>query len=222
MITLTDVKKDAGIRALIEAANRHLEVLGYTDHGPRHVGYVCNTAGKVLEALGYEARLVELASIAGYVHDVGNGINRNNHGLSGAVLLFPLLLKLDMPMEDVIEIVTAVGNHEEQTGAVTSPVVAALVLADKSDAHRSRVRNLKPDTSDIHDRVNFAIGQNQLAVDPEKRVISHRITMDESSSVLEYLQIYMTRIAMCEKAAAYLGCSFELVINGRAINSRPR
>ncbi|HML47340.1 MAG TPA: HD domain-containing protein [Clostridia bacterium] len=198
MITLADVKKDTGIRALIDAGNRHLEGLGYTDHGPRHVGYVSKTAGKVLEALGFEARLVELATIAGYVHDVGNSINRNNHGLSGAVLLFPLLLKLDMPMEDVVEIVTAVGNHEEQTGTVTSPIIAALVLADKSDAHRSRVRGLKPDPSDIHDRVNFAIVQNQLTVDAEKRVICHRIAMDTSSSVLEYLQIYMTRIAMCE------------------------
>lgn len=222
MITLVQIKKDPGIRALIDAGNRHLEVLGYTDHGPRHVGYVSRTAGKVLETLGYEPRLVELATIAGYVHDVGNSINRNNHGLSGATLLFPLLLKLDMPIEDVLEIVTAVGNHEEQTGAVTSPVVAALVLGDKSDAHRSRVRNMSPDRDDIHDRVNFAIGHNQLSVDVDTRVISHRLTMDESSSVLEYLQIYMSRIAMCERAAAYLGCTFDLVINERAINSRPR
>jgi metal-dependent HD superfamily phosphatase/phosphodiesterase len=222
VITCADIRKDPGIRALIDAANRHLAVLGYTDHGPRHVGFVSHNSRKILESLAYDARVLELAAIAGYVHDVGNGINRNGHGPSGAGLLFPLLLKLDMPVEEVVEIITAVGNHEEDTGTVTSPIAAALVIADKADAHRSRVRNQRPEPGDIHDRVNFAIQQNQLIVDAQARVIRNALVMNETSSVLEYLQIYMSRIAMCEKAASYLGCTFDLIINGNSINARTR
>lgn len=222
MITLQEIRQHEDIKALIRAGNRYLEALGYTDHGPRHVSYVSRTAASILKALGYSQREVELAAIAGWVHDVGNSVNRHNHGPNGAVMLLPILRGMGMDMNDVMEIITAVGNHEEQSGFVSSAVSAALVLGDKSDAHKTRVRGGKPDPSDIHDRVNFSIQENRVEVDRKARVIRHELTMDESSSVMEYLQIYHSRIVMCEQAARFLKCSFELVINGQVVNNRPR
>ena len=221
MITLQDIKQNEAIRVLIRAGNRYLEAMGYTEHGPRHVGYVSHTASGILRALGYSPREVELAAIAGWVHDVGNSVNRHDHGPLGATLLLPILRETGMELADVMEIITAVGNHEEQSGFISSAVSAALALGDKSDAHKSRVRNGKPDMTDIHDRVNFAIQANHVSVDRQKRVIRHELTMDDTSSVMEYLQIYMSRIVMCEKAAAFLRCSFDLVINGQSINNGP-
>jgi len=222
MVTLQDIKQSEDIKALIRAGNRYLEALGYTDHGPRHVSYVSKTASGILKALGYSPREVELAAIAGWVHDVGNSVNRHNHGPLGAVILLPILKETGMDMNDVMEIITAVGNHEEQSGFISSAVSAALALGDKSDAHKTRVRHGRPDPSDVHDRVNFSIQENDVIVDRKNRVIRHELTMDESSSVMEYLQIYMSRIVMCEQAAAVLKCSFDLVINGQSINNRPR
>ena len=222
MVTLQDIRQNEDIKALIRAGNRYLEALGYTDHGPRHVSYVSRTAASILKALGYSQREVELAAIAGWVHDVGNSVNRHNHGPNGAVMLLPILRGMGMDMNDVMEIITAVGNHEEQSGFVSSAVSAALVLGDKSDDHKSRVRGGKPDPNDIHDRVNFSIQENRVEVDRRERVIRHELTMDDSSSVMEYLQIYHSRIVMCEQAAAFLKCSFDLVINGRPVNNRPR
>ena len=207
MITLQEIKKNETIKALVLAGNRYLEAMGYTDHGPRHLGYVSHTASMLLRELGYSEREVELAAIAGWVHDVGNSVNRHDHGPNGAVLLFPILRETGMDVNDVVEIITAVGNHEEQSGFVSSAVSAALAIADKSDAHKSRVRNGRPDPTDIHDRVNFSIQEN-------------RVTVDDSSSVLEFLSIYMSRITMCEQAAAFLGQRFELCINGRTVNNR--
>ena len=222
MITLQDIRQHEDIQAMIRAGNRYLEALGYTDHGPRHVSYVSRTASSILRALGYSQREVELAAIAGWVHDVGNSVNRHDHGPNGAVMLLPILRGMGMDMNDVMEIITAVGNHEEQSGFVSSAVSAALVLGDKSDAHKTRVRGGKPDPNDIHDRVNFSIQENRVEVDRRERVIRHELTMDESSSVMEYLQIYHSRIVMCEQAARFLHCSFELVINGQVVNNRPR
>ena len=222
MITLQDIKQNDSIKALIRAGNRYLEALEYTDHGPRHVSYVSKTASGILKALGYSPREVELAAIAGWVHDVGNSVNRHNHGPLGAVLLMPILKETGMDMNDVMEIITAVGNHEEQSGFISSAVSAALALGDKSDAHKTRVRGGKPDPTDVHDRVNFSIQENDVIVDRKNRVIRHELTMDETSSVMEYLQIYMSRIVMCEQAAAFLHCSFDLVINGQSINNRPK
>ena len=222
MITLQDIRQHEDIQAMIRAGNRYLEALGYTDHGPRHVSYVSRTASSILRALGYSQREVELAAIAGWVHDVGNSVNRHDHGPNGAVMLLPILRGMGMDMNDVMEIITAVGNHEEQSGFVSSAVSAALVLGDKSDAHKTRVRGGKPDPNDIHDRVNFSIQENRVEVDRRARVIRHELTMDDSSSVMEYLQIYHSRIVMCEQAARFLHCSFELVINGQVVNNRPR
>ena len=220
MITLQEIKQNVSIKALVRAGNRYLEALGYTDHGPRHLGYVSRTASGILKSLGYSEREVELAAIAGWVHDVGNSVNRHDHGPNGAILLFPLLREIGMDIEDVMIIITAVGNHEEQSGTVSSAVSAALAIADKSDAHKSRVRNGRPDVGDILDRVNFAIQENSVIVDRKHKIIRQELKMDESSSVLEYLSIYLPRILMCEKAAEFLGQHFELFINDRPVNNR--
>ena len=220
MITLQEIKQNESIKALVRAGNRYLETLGYTDHGPRHLGYVSRTASGILKSLGYSEREVELAAIAGWVHDVGNSVNRHDHGPNGAILLFPLLREIGMDIEGVMIIITAVGNHEEQSGTVSSAVSAALAIADKSDAHKSRVRNGRPDVGDIHDRVNFAIQENSVIVDRKHKIIRQELKMDESSSVLEYLSIYLPRILMCEKAAEFLGQHFELFINDRPVNNR--
>ena len=220
MITLQEIKQNESIKALVRAGNRYLETLGYTDHGPRHLGYVSRTASGILKSLGYSEREVELAAIAGWVHDVGNSVNRHDHGPNGAILLFPLLREIGMDIEDVMIIITAVGNHEEQSGTVSSAVSAALAIADKSDAHKSRVRNGRPDVSDIHDRVNFSIQENSVIVDRKHKIIRQELKMDDSSSVLEYLSIYLPRILMCERAAELLGQHFELFINDRPVNNR--
>ena len=220
MITLQEIKQNESIKALVRAGNRYLETLGYTDHGPRHLGYVSRTASGILKSLGYSEREVELAAIAGWVHDVGNSVNRHDHGPNGAILLFPLLREIGMDIEDVMIIITAVGNHEEQSGTVSSAVSAALAIADKSDAHKSRVRNGRPDVGDIHDRVNFSIQENSVTVDRKHKIIRQELKMDESSSVMEYLSIYLPRILMCEKAAEFLGQHFELFINDRPVNNR--
>ncbi len=218
-MTLQEIKQNESIRALVRAGNNYLEAMGYTDHGPRHIGYVSNTAKKVLESLGYDQHQVELAAIAGWVHDVGNAINRHNHGPNGAILLHPLLREMGMPIDDVVSIITAVGNHEEQSGFISNAISAALVIGDKSDAHKSRVRNGKPDVTDIHDRVNFAIQENSVTIHPEQKIIRQTLVMDDTSSVMEYMTIYLERIQMCEAAADFLGQSFELYINGNKVNN---
>ncbi len=220
MITLADIKQNENIRALIKAGNRYLEHLGYTDHGPRHLSYVSRTASHILIQLGYSEREIELAAIAGWVHDVGNSINRHDHGPNGAIMLFPILREAGMTINDALEVVTAVGNHEEESGTASSAVSAALIIADKSDAHKSRVRNGSPDPTDIHDRVNFAIQKNEVIVNRKTRVIRQSLVMDTTSSVLEYLSIYLPRILMCEKAARFLKQEFELEINGHPVNNQ--
>ena len=220
MITLKQLQQNESIRALVLAGNRYLAAMGYTDHGPRHVGYVSHTASYILRELGYSDREVELAAIAGWVHDVGNSVNRHDHGPNGAVLLFPILREAGMDINDVVEIITAVGNHEEQSGFISSPVSAALAIGDKSDAHKSRVRDGKPEPGDPHDRVNFAIQENRVIVDREHGCIRQELQMDNTSSVLEFLSLYMSRIMMCEQAATFLGQRFELLINGRPVNKQ--
>ncbi len=221
MVTLSDVKQNEAIKAMIRASNHYLDVLGYTDHGPRHLSYVSRTASGVLKALGYSEREIELAAIAGWVHDVGNTVNRHDHGPNGAVLLYPVLRETGMDIQDVVEIITAVGNHEEQSGTITSAVSAALVIGDKSDAHKSRVRGGKPDMTDMHDRVNFSIQENTVSVDRKARIIRQELQMDDTSSVMEYLSIYLPRILMCESACQFLGQRFELMINDRPVNNQP-
>ena len=217
-ITLEQVKTNKAIHDLIEVANNNLQIMGYTEHGLRHVGYVSRTTANILRELGYDERVVELGAIAGWLHDIGNAVNRKNHGLSGATLAFQLLNNLGMDMTEIGIITGAIGNHEEETGLPVSAVSAALIIADKSDAHRSRVRMSRADKSDIHDRVNLSIKKNSLVVDKQKRKIRLILFMDKSSSLMEYLQIYLSRMILSEKASAFLDCSFELVINGEVIN----
>ncbi|MBQ6474695.1 MAG: HD domain-containing protein [Clostridia bacterium] len=221
MLTLSDIRNDLEITQLINAANNVLKEMGYTDHGPRHTGYVCKTTQDILSALGYDERTVELGAIAGWIHDIGNAINRDNHGVTGAQMVYFLLTARKMDYEEVCRICSAIGNHEEQNGTVVSELSAALILADKSDAHRSRVRRGKYDPSDIHDRVNYAIQKSRLRVDAQERLILFEVTMDNTSSILEFLKIYLSRMNMCEHAAAYLGCRFSLMINGMPINQIP-
>ncbi len=218
MLTLTDIRNDAEITQLINSANHVLKQIGYTDHGPRHTGYVSRVTEQILKTLGYDERTVELGAIAGWIHDIGNAVNRTNHGITGAQMVYFLLTARGMDYEEVCRIVSAIGNHEEQNGRVVSEISAALVIADKSDAHRTRVRRGHYDPNDIHDRVNYAISQSTLKVDPEHKIITFEMTMDETSSITEFLQIYLSRMRMCEEAAAFLDCRFRLVMNGMSVN----
>lgn len=219
-ITLESIKADRDFRALIETANNNLEIMGYTEHGLRHVGYVSHTTANILRELGYDDRTVELGAITGWIHDIGNVVNRKNHGLSGATIAFELLNEKGMDMREIATVVGAIGNHEEETGLPVSAVSAALIIADKSDAHRTRVRRNNYNENDIHDRVNMSIKKNSLLIDKKRKVIRLAIIMDETSALMEYLQIYLTRMILSEKAAAFLGYSFELVINGALINRK--
>jgi metal-dependent HD superfamily phosphatase/phosphodiesterase len=193
-----------------------LEMIGYTDHGPRHVGHVSRIAGEILSKLGKPERRAELARIAGWVHDIGNMVNRKYHGLNGSVLLFPILCDIGFPVEEACEICAAVGFHEEETGAPISDISAALIIADKVDAHRARVRMKQYSPNDIHDRVNYAIQSTKLTVSGGNITIDY--AMNDSASPMEFLSIYMTRMQMCEKSARFLGCSFTLRINGVKLN----
>lgn len=220
-ITLDDVKNNREFAALIDRANFNLEKMGYTEHGIRHVGYVSKTTANILREVGCGERTIELGAIAGWIHDIGNAVNRLNHGLTGAVMSMSLLQNMGMDMEEISLIMAAIGNHEEQSGVPVSEVSAALILADKSDTHRSRVRRKNFSVNDIHDRVNMSIKKNYLAVNQSDKTIRLLIIMDhEMSSIMDYFEIYLSRMILCEKAAQYLGYKFELVINGRVINNQ--
>ena len=219
-ITLNDVKENDEFKQLINASNNSLKVLGYTEHGLRHVGYVSKTTANILSTLGFPQRTVELGAIAGWIHDIGNAINRKHHGLTGSLLAYDILVRMGMDAGEVALIISAIGNHEEETGTPVNEVAAALILADKSDAHRSRVRRETADRKDIHDRVNLSIKKNYLAIDKNKKTSRLVIQMDNTSATMEYFQIYLSRMVLSEKAAAFLGYWFELVINGNVINRR--
>jgi metal-dependent HD superfamily phosphatase/phosphodiesterase len=222
IITLKDIQKNPVIAAMVAQANDCLEQMGYTDHGPRHVGYVARITADILHKLGYPERMVELGRIAGWTHDVGNLINRYGHAQHGASIMFPVLREIGMPLDEVLVLVSAIGNHDEQNGAPVSAVSAALIIADKVDAHRARVRRNRYDFNDIHDRVNYSIRRTRVTVDADERIIRYYCFMDQSSSVKDFLTIYMSRMTLAEHAARYLGCTFELVINDMLINNTPQ
>jgi metal-dependent HD superfamily phosphatase/phosphodiesterase len=219
-ISLEQIKSNYEIRTLIKAANDNLEHMGYTEHGLRHVGFVSNTTANMLKELGYDDRTVELGAIAGWMHDIGNAINRKCHSQTGSTLSYSILRRLDMDISEIVTILGAIGNHEEEDGIPVNPVSAAVIIADKSDAHRTRVRRNSPRAAlnDIHDRVNLSIKKNSLIVDKDAKIIRLILIMDQSSTPMEYMQTYLTRMIMCENAAAFLGCVFELVINDVIIN----
>ena len=188
---------------------------GYTEHSHRHISIVSKRAGDILEKLGYPERTVELTRIAGYLHDIGNCVNRTDHAHSGAIMAYNILKEMGMPVEERTEIMMAIGNHDENTGTAVSDISAALILADKSDVHRDRVTNTNMSTFDIHDRVNYAVTDANLEIDAEYRKVILKLTIDtQICPVLDYFQIFMDRTMMSKYAAKYLHIWFELVING--------
>ena len=215
MITLKDIKENQELDALIRGSQKQLNAIGYTEHGHRHISIVSKRAGDILEKLGYPERTVELARIAGYMHDIGNCVNRVDHAHSGAIMAYNILKEMEMPVDERIEIMMAIGNHDENTGTAISDISAALILADKSDVHRDRVVNKNLSTFDIHDRVNYAVTNAELEIDEKERKIILNLTIDTNiCPVLDYFEIFMQRTMMSKYAAKYLKVWFELVING--------
>ncbi|MBR2850518.1 MAG: HD domain-containing protein, partial [Clostridia bacterium] len=202
MICFDDVKKNEDIRTYITAADASLSALGYTEHSFAHVTKVAESAAEILEALDYDARTVEIAKIAAYLHDIGNLVNREEHSQSGAVMAFRILDNLGMPPEEIATVVTAIGNHDEGTGVAVNAVAAALIIADKTDVRRTRVRNRDFSTFDIHDRVNYSVFDTSLEMDKEKREVRLSIKIDtEISSIMDYFEIFLGRMIMCRKSA---------------------
>lgn len=215
MITFSDIKNNTEINTYIKKGDELLGVMGFTDHSAVHATKVAETAAKILEKLGYSEKDAELARIAGYIHDIGNAVNRVDHAQTGAVMAFNILSKLNMAPEEIATIVSAIGNHDESTGSAVNPVSAALILADKTDVRRSRVRNKEFVFFDIHDRVNYAVEQSKVIIDEEKRSIELELMIDmKISSLIEYFEIFLTRMIMCRRAADFLNIKFELIANG--------
>ena len=214
MVTYEQIKNDKAVRAYISAADESLIALGYTEHSFGHVIKVAECAGDILSSLGYDEHTVELAKIAGVLHDIGNLVNRSEHSQSGAVMAFRILDNMGMPAADIATIVTAIGNHDEGTGVPVNAVAAALILADKSDVRSSRVRNKNTVSYDIHDRVNYAVFESKLDVNKEDKLIKLTLKIDTLvCPVMEYFEIFMQRMLLCRKAAEKLGLQFRLIIN---------
>ena len=215
-ITYEEIKKNDTINTYIKQADLNLTALGFTEHSFPHVCKVAEMAGMILEKLGYDERQVELAKIAGYMHDIGNVVNRIDHAQSGAVMSFRILDKMGAEDEDIATIVAAIGNHDESTAFPVNPVAAALIIADKSDVRESRVRDAADITSDIHDRVNYAVKEQHLTVVPEdKKIVLTLEINNDISEVMEYFEIFMGRMKLCKKAAEKLGMKFKLIINSQ-------
>ena len=218
LVSLKEVKHNPIFSAYIKRASLNMEAMGYTEHGLRHVGLVSSIAENVLLRLGYPKREAELAAIAGYLHDCGNAISRQNHGQSSALLVSPILIEMGMDFDEVSIIASALGNHEEEYGYPVNNISAAVILADKSDVHRTRVKNENVETFGIHDRVSYAAVKSFLDVNKETSLITLFLTIEtEICPVMEYFEIFMTRMIMCRKAANVLGCSFKLEINGASL-----
>ena len=214
MITYEDIKSNTNIRTYIKKADEALNAIGYTEHSFAHVTKVAETAGDILKRTGHSEHEIELAKIAGFMHDIGNLVNRSEHSQSGAIMAFRILDNLDMPAEDIATVVTAIGNHDEGTGIPVDDVSAALILADKTDVRRSRVRNSEEISADIHDRVNYSVTSSSLDIDNNLKTITLVLDIDTTlGSVMDYFEIFLTRMLMCRKAAEKLGYGFKLIIN---------
>ena len=215
MITLEQVKNHPDVKVYIKKANDFLGVIGYTEHGERHGNYVAKNARRILVELGYDSNTCELAAIAGYIHDIGNVVNRYSHPEHSAYLASQFLKELGMPVEERVIVMSAVGSHDEGTCDIVSPVAAALIIADKSDVHRSRVRSVKEIKFDIHDRVNYAVTKSELHMDAQKKVITLKLDIDkEISDMVEYFEIFTGRMVACRRAARLLGCTFDVDVSG--------
>lgn len=206
------------INCYLEQGNRILGALGYTDHSRKHTAKVAVTAGRILKKLGYDDHTVELARIAGYMHDIGNSINRVDHAHTGALMAFQLLRDWGAPPEDIALIISAIGQHDEGSGTAVDPISAAVILADKTDVRRNRVRNPVPESFDKHDRVNYAALTNRLHIDIHKKIITLEIELDEEiCSMIDYFEIFLDRMLMCKRAAEVLGLRFKMTANGSKI-----
>jgi len=218
IVTIEELKKNPQVKSLIAKTDEYLGVIGYTEHGERHATLSANIAYNIMQRLKKSEREANLAAISAYLHDIGNVINRDYHAQTGAIIAYNILLDMRMPIDDVMEVVAAIGNHDEKNGQPISDICAAVILADKSDVHFSRVRNLEMIRLDIHDRVNYAAKSSFLRVDPEKKTISLEIKIDTSiSQVMEYFEIFLSRMVVCRRAAEFLKMKFELEINGQRL-----
>jgi len=214
-VTLAEVASSPDVVAMIEVADEYLGAIGYTEHGFRHANLVSHISGNIMKRLGYDERMVELAEIAGFMHDVGNCIGRDHHGVSSAILAREVLRGLGMDPVETIHVMNAIGNHEEESGTPGNPIGAATIIADKSDVHHTRVRNMEPASFDIHDRVNFSASRSFLRVDAHARTLTLELDIDtEQSQVMEYFEIFMSRMQMCRAAAEVLDATFHLQMNG--------
>ena len=214
MVTYDQIKNDKDIKTYTMMADQTLSALGFTEHSLPHVTRAADVAGRILTKLGYDKRTVELAKIAGYMHDIGNTVNRVDHAQSGAIMAFRILTNMDMPAAEISRIVSAIGNHDEGTAFPVNELAAALILADKSDVRRSRVRNKDKNTFDIHDRVNYAVEKSKLTLSAKTKKFILHLTIDESiSHISEYFEIFLNRMLLCRKAADYFGYTFEVNIN---------
>lgn len=217
-ITFEDISSSEEIRTYIKQADASLEALGFTEHNFAHVTKCAEVAGRLLKELGYSDHEVELVKIAAYMHDIGNVINRVDHAQSGAVMAFRLLDKMGMEAKDTAAVITAIGNHDEKTAYPVNALAAALIIADKTDVRRSRVRNRDTIYTDIHDRVNYAVEKSEICLDTESKSITLYLTIDtEISAVMDYFEIFIDRMLLCRKAADFLGLTFKLDINGSAL-----
>ena len=213
-VTFEDIRMNLSIKTYIKKADDSLKEIGYTEHSFTHVLNVSRDAGRILEILNYSPRDIELARIAGYMHDIGNIVSRIEHAQTGAVMAFRILDNLGMDTEDIADVITAIGNHDESTGVPINAIAAALILADKSDVRRSRVRNDDATSFDIHDRVNYSVQSSSLVTDPIKKTITLSLQIDTSwCSVMDYFEIFLGRMLLCRKAAEKLGLQFKLHIN---------
>ncbi len=214
ILTLEDVQNHPAVTAYIRKANENLGALGYTEHGFRHTDMVAHTAYRVMDKMGFSRREAELAAIAGYLHDIGNVVERSHHYYTGAVIAMGLLREMGMDELEIAEVASAIGNHDEVNGRPVSNVSAAVILADKADVHRSRVQNRDFATFDIHDRVNYAVEESMLELEPADRIITLKLKIDTSiSRVMEYFEIFLVRMMLCRRAADFLSTRFSLVIN---------
>lgn len=212
------IKNDPEIRCYIKEADKSLISLGYTEHSFQHVTLVAETAGSILEQLGFDSRQADLARIAGFLHDIGNLVNRVEHSQSSAIMAMNLLQQRGFPPEEIAPIISAIGNHDEGTGTPVNEIAAALILADKADVRRTRVRNRDITSFDIHDRVNFSVTKSELDICPEEQIACLNLSIDtEVGSVMEYFEIFMQRMLLCRKAARKLGLTFKLLINDQIL-----
>ena len=218
MLTYEDVKNNSAVRTYIQRADESLTALGYTEHSFAHVTAVAENAAYILSTLGYPERTVELAKIAGFLHDIGNLVNRVDHSQSGAVMAFRILDNMGMDPSDVAAVITAIGHHDDSTAFPVNAIAAALILADKTDVRRSRVRNKDMSTFDIHDRVNYSVERSEVLLDVESKTITLSLSINtEMCAVMDYFEIFLQRMLLCRRAAEQLGLSFRLEINGQLL-----